>query len=165
MTTLVKHGEVCADPYTTLGPDAPIPSDGDLIVSLERWRADRAQLTQRSGRLGIRLKSDEPPGLLADELEAFALVALEFPAFRDGRAYSYARLLRDQYGFAGEIRAVGDVLVEQLQFMLRVGFDAFELKGEDPEREFRAVANEISISYQPAHDDRATALELRLRGA
>ena len=61
-------------------------------------------------------------------VSTFALIALEFPKFRDGRAYSYARLLRERYGFKGELRAVGDVLMEQLFFMLRTGFDAFDIQ-------------------------------------
>ena len=74
------------------------------------------------------MHSDQSPELIADDVQRFALVALEFPKFRDGRAYSYARLLRERYGFKGELRAVGDVLLEQLFFMLRTGFDAFELQ-------------------------------------
>ncbi|HSG65121.1 MAG TPA: DUF934 domain-containing protein, partial [Gammaproteobacteria bacterium] len=117
------------------------------------------------GRIGVRLKSDEPPTLIADDLGRFSVVALEFPAFRDGRAYSYARLLRDQYGFGGEIRAVGDVLLEQLHFMARVGFDAFEIVSDDPQRDFDVAASDFSVWYQPASDDRRSALELRHRGS
>ena len=87
---------------------------------------------QRGTPLGIRLHSDQPPELIAVDVRAFCRVALEFPKFRDGRAYSYARLLRERYGFKGELRAVGEVLLEQLFFMLRTGFDAFEIESADP---------------------------------
>lgn len=165
MKGLIKNGRLTDDAFATLGPDDAIPPTGDLIVPLARWEADRAALTAREGRLGIRLRSDEPPSLIADDLGLFAVVALEFPAFRDGRAYSYARLLRDQYRFGGEIRAVGDVLLEQLHFMTRVGFDALELDSDDPQRDFDIAAGDFSVWYQPASDERRSAVELRHRDA
>lgn len=161
MKTLIKNGAVTDDTYVTVGADEALPASGDVIVTLERWRADRAALDARDGRLGVRLRSDEPPDLIADALARLSVIALEFPAFRDGRAYSYARLLRDRYGFAGELRAVGDVLLEQLHFMVRVGFDSFELDSDDPERDFRIAAGDFSVWYQPASDDRSSAVELR----
>lgn len=161
MRALIRDGAIASDLYPTIGVGDPLPTDGGVIVTLARWRADRSALEQRRSRLGIRLGSDEPPALIADDLQHFAVVALEFPAFRDGRAYSYARLLRDQYGYAGEIRAVGDVLLEQLHFMMRVGFDAFEIDSDDPVRDFRIAAGDFSVWYQPASDNRTTAVELR----
>lgn len=163
MRALIKNGSIDSDPYVTVGVDDALPQDVDVIVTLARWQADRSALQQHAERLGIRLASDESPALIADDLRHFSVVALEFPAFRDGRAYSYARLLRDQYGYPGEIRAVGDVLLEQLHFMARVGFDAFEIDSDDPERDFRIAAGEFSVWYQPSSDDRTTALELRHR--
>ena len=161
MKALIKNGIIRPDPFARVGIDDGLPVDGDVIVPLGRWRAEREALGQRASRLGVLLKSDEPPALIAGDLERLAVVALEFPAFRDGRAYSYARLLRDQFGYAGEIRAVGDVLLEQLHFMARAGFDAFELDSEDPERDFRIAAGDFSVWYQPSTDGRATAVELR----
>jgi uncharacterized protein (DUF934 family) len=162
---LIKNGRLSDDVYATIGPDDAIAPTGDVIVPLVRWQVERSALAARRGRLGIRLKSDEPPALIADDLGLFSIVALEFPAFRDGRAYSYARLLRDQYRFGGEIRAVGDVLLEQLHFMVRVGFDAFELVSDDPQRDFDVAAGDFSVWYQPASDERRSALELRHRGS
>ena len=161
MKALIKDGAVVPDLFVVLGSDDSIPADGDVIVPLARWQAERGVLTQRAGRLGVLLRSDEPPELIAEDLEHFAVVALEFPAFRDGRAYSYARLLRDRFGYGGEVRAVGDVLLEQLHFMVRAGFDAFELDSDDPERDFRIASGDFSVWYQPSSDGRATALELR----
>jgi len=161
MKVLIRQGQVSADSFESLGHDDKLPAAGDVIVPLARWRAERDALTDRVGRLGVRLRSDEPPALIADDLVHFALIALEFPAFRDGRAYSYARLLREELGFGGEIRAVGDVLLEQLHFMARVGFDAFEIDSDDPERDFALAVSEFSVWYQPAADDSPTILELR----
>ena len=124
---LIKDDRLIDDPWTAAPDEGPLPVEERIIVSLERWQTARAELLARNGRLGIRLKSDQPPALIADDLASFDLVALEFPGFKDGRSYSYARLLRERYGFTGELRAVGQVLRDQLLFMNRCGFDSFEV--------------------------------------
>jgi uncharacterized protein (DUF934 family) len=134
-----------------------------VIVSLAQWQAQRDALLARGAPLGIRLHSDQPPELIAADLPRFSVIALEFPKFRDGRAYSYARLLRERYGYKGELRAVGDVLLEQLFFMLRTGFDAFELTSQDPVGDYRTALADFSVWYQPAADGRPTAVQLRHR--
>ncbi len=159
---LIRHGKVTEDRFADVSSLEEIPADGAVIVSLAQWRDAREQLTGRE--LGLRLRSDESPELISTDLDAFAVIALEFPVFRDGRAYSYARILRESLGYSGELRAVGEVLLEQLHFMLRVGFDAFELDSEDPERDYRTAAEEFTAWYQPAADGRPTAVQLRLRG-
>ena len=161
MTALIRNGVLSDDSFVAVGSQDGLPSSGDIIVTLDHWRAHRDRLIRPRGRVGVRLRSDEPPELIAEDLEHFAVVALEFPAFRDGRAYSYARLLRERYGFAGEIRAVGDVLLEQLHFMVRVGFDAFELVSANPEQDFEIAQADFSVWYQPGADERETAVELR----
>src|SRR5690606_27769394 len=108
-------------------------------------------------------RSDQHPSSIADDIARFAAIALEFPVFRDGRAHSYARLLRERYAFQGELRAVGEVLIDQLHFMLRNGFDAFEIKHSDPLGAFRKAAGQFSVWYQPTGDAHATAMELRQR--
>lgn len=161
MTVLVRNGALSDDTFVSLGAQDDLPAGVDVIVTLDRWLADRDRLTDRKGLLGVRLRSNESPELIAQDLEHFAVVALEFPAFRDGRAYSYARLLRERHGYGGEIRAVGDVLREQLHFMVRVGFDAFELASDDAERDFEIAQADFSVWYQPGADERETAVELR----
>ena len=141
-----------------------IPPAGPVIVSLQQWQAHRADLLARGTPLGIRLHSDQSPELIAADVPHFALVALEFPKFRDGRAYSYARLLRERYGFKGELRAVGEVLLEQLFFMLRTGFDAFELAERRPARRLshgaRGFLGVVSADGgRPADGDAATPHE------
>jgi len=158
---LIKNNELIADDYLYLPEDAPMPASGAVIVDLERWQSQKEQLIHSNADIGIRLKSDQSPELIADDLSHVALVALEFPAFRDGRAYSYARMLRERYGFSGEIRAVGDVLQEQLHFMLRTGFDAFEIESDDPLGQYRAALVDFSVWYQPTADGRQTAMQLR----
>jgi uncharacterized protein (DUF934 family) len=158
---LVKNGELATSAFVDASGTAEIPAEGSVIVSLDQWKAHRDALLKRGTPLGIRLHSDQPPELIADDLAHFAVVALEFPKFRDGRAYSYARLLRERYGFKGELRAVGEVLLEQLFFMLRTGFDAFEIQSADPLKDYRTALADFSVWYQPAADGRPTAMQLR----
>jgi uncharacterized protein (DUF934 family) len=163
--SLIKAGKVVEDPFVDASAAEALPASGAVIVSLDQWRAQRDALLARDTPLGLRLHSDQSPELVADEVQRFAMIALEFPKFRDGRAYSYARLLRERYGFKGELRAVGDVLMEQLFFMLRVGFDAFDLQqSPDPVAAFQTAMSDFSVWYQPTADGRKTALQLRHRG-
>ncbi|HEY5623893.1 MAG TPA: DUF934 domain-containing protein [Gammaproteobacteria bacterium] len=158
---LIRDGALAENEFTWVADDAELPAAGAVVVSVDRWQAAREELLGRADPVGVRLTSAEPPELIGEGLDRLALVELEFPAFRDGRAYSYARLLREKYGFAGELRAVGDVLLEQLHFMARTGFNAFEIDSEDPLRDFEIAAGDFSVWYQPAADGRRTALELR----
>jgi uncharacterized protein (DUF934 family) len=162
--SLIKGGKVVADPFVDASAAAEIPAAGAVIVSLDQWRAQRDALLERGTPLGIRLHSDQSPEAIADDVQRFALIALEFPKFRDGRAYSYARLLRERYGFKGELRAVGDVLMEQLFFMVRTGFDAFDLQqSPDPVAAFQTALADFTVWYQPTGDGRPTAAQLRHR--
>lgn len=158
---LVKNGELVARPFVDASGAETVPPTGPVIVSLDQWKAQRDELLKRGTPLGIRLRSDQPPELVAADLSHFAVVALEFPKFRDGRAYSYARLLRERYGFKGEVRAVGEVLLEQLFFMLRTGFDVFDIQSADPLKDWRTALADFSVWYQPTADGRPTAIQLR----
>ena len=160
---LIKDNELVPDPWVTLGDDEALPEGAPAIVGLERWQNERETLIKRNAPLGIRLRSDQPPKLVLDDLDRFAVVALEFPKFGDGRAYSYARLLRERYGYRGELRAVGNVLRDQALFMLRCGFDAFELAEDSALEGWRAALAEISVFYQPTADGRSPVHALRAR--
>jgi uncharacterized protein (DUF934 family) len=161
MTALIRNGRLSEDRFTRLDDGDPLPATGGILVSLERWLGARAELLARQQPLGVRLRSDQHPAAIAGDLRQLALVALEFPVFKDGRAYSYARLLRERWHFSGELRAIGDVLLEQLHFMERVGFDAFELKGSDPVRAWQTASREFSTWYQATADGRVPARFLR----
>lgn len=158
---LIKDDVLLEDPYRELAEDETIPDSGPIVVTLTRWQAEREALLARRDDVGVRLKSDESPERIADDLEHLSLVALEFPQFRDGRAYSYARMLRERFAFAGEVRAVGEVLMEQLHFMLRTGFNAFDIDGPDPLGQYETAKADFSVWYQPTGDGRPTASELR----
>jgi uncharacterized protein (DUF934 family) len=144
------------DRFTVVTDEAEAP-EGDVIVSFTRFRAQADALLAAGRALGVRVEPDQSVDDLAYDLPRIALVALAFPKFGDGRAYTAARLLRERYGFAGEIRAVGDVLREQAGFMVRCGFDAFEpADGATPEQ-WAVAANRFRHVYQRAADDREPA--------
>jgi uncharacterized protein (DUF934 family) len=158
---LLKDGSITADSYRDVSGEETLPADGAIIVSLSQWQDHGEELGARSAPLGIVLRCDEKPTTIADCLDKFAVIALDFPAFSDGRAYSYARLLRDRYGYEGELRAVGDVLLEQLHFMHRVGFNAFSITSESAAKDWETAAADISVWYQPTGDGRSSVLQLR----
>lgn len=159
--TLVKDGAVVDSPWCRIEDDAPLPLAGPVIVSVRRWREAQAKLAQRNAPLGLWLSSDDSLDKIGDALERVDLIALEFPAFTDGRPYSTARLLRERYHFVGELRAVGQILRDQAQFMLRCGFDSFELAPGADVEDWLAGLSEIAVHYQPAADRRLSAAELR----
>jgi len=165
MPLLEKRGvdaAIVEDHFVRVEDDAAIPESGDVLVSLERFLSEKEDLVARSGAVGVWLRSDQTPAELVDDLGRITLVALDFPTFADGRSYSSARLLRERHGYKGELRAIGDVLCEQLGFMLRSGFDTFEMASPNALDEFRAIAGEVRIVYQPTGDGEATATDLRL---
>ena len=162
--SLIKGGKLVEDTFVDASGAETIPPSGPVIVSLAQWQAQSDALLKRGTPLGLRLHSDQSPEAIANDVQHFALIALEFPKFRDGRAYSYARLLRERYGFKGELRAVGDVLMEQVFFMVRTGFDAFDLQqSPDPVADFQTALRDFSVWYQPTGDGRPTAMQLRHR--
>lgn len=151
MRSVIKHRQIVEDSWQSVADDAELPA-GPVIVSLARWQQERATLRQRGTLVGVRLLNTANVADLVDDLPALALITLEFPKFADGRAYSQARLLRERYGYQGEIRATGDVLRDQLFFMTRSGFDAFELRADRSLEDALEAFNDFSESYQPAAD-------------
>jgi uncharacterized protein (DUF934 family) len=151
---LIKNRALSEDTWFTLADESPLPQSGAVIVGLDRWRAEREALLARRQPLGIRLRADQSPAQIAGDLKHVAVVALEFPKFADGRAFSYARLLRERYGFEGEVRAVGAPVIDQALFLHRCGFDAVEVPaGTSVDAWLKAQAR-ISVTYQPAADGR-----------
>jgi uncharacterized protein (DUF934 family) len=161
---LVKDGRIIEDRYVRLLDDAPIPDGVPVIVAADRFMADAAELTRRDAPIGVLWPNNRKVAELEPWLNRLALVALVFPKFRDGRAYSQARLLRERYGFRGELRATGDVLRDQFQFLLRAGFDALEVKKQADAEVFAKAAARFSVFYQPSGDGRLPALRRRLQG-
>lgn len=158
---LLKHGRPAEDVWVAIGDDEALPGDTPAILSLERWQRDREALRGHNGPLGIRLNSDQSPALIAGDLSRFSVVVLDFPVFRDGRPFSYARLLRERYGFDGEVRAVGYVLTDQYAFLHRCGVDALEVADPEAPAHWDRALLEISAAYQPASDRRPWIGQLR----
>ena len=157
----VKNSKITGDEWLHVNAEDDLPARGNLIVPLARWLASRDELLARKTPIGLRLASNEAPEKIRNDLGRFDLIALEFPIFRDGRAYSYARLLREQYGFKGELRAVGNVLYDQLSFMHRCGFDAYEVQKDLDAQRFAKALSEFTVRYQPDPDGAPSAIQLR----
>ena len=160
---LVKNAKISGDPFVHVADDAPIPGDGAILISAARFLEDPEALSRRVGKTGVIWPNNRDVDDLVPYLDRLAVIALVFPTFRDGRAYSQARLLRERYGYRGELRATGQILRDQFVFMLRAGFDAFEVKKDSDAEAFAAAARRYSVFYQPTGDGRITALHRRMQ--
>jgi uncharacterized protein (DUF934 family) len=154
---LSRDGQIVPDAFTYVGDDDALPEGADVIVPWPRWQREREALVARTsaggGRVGVRVSSDRKAHELAPDLAALAVIAVEFPTFTDGRGYSIARHLRSRHGYRGELRAVGNVLRDQIFYMARCGFDAFEV---DPRRSAEDAARglaDFTVRYQTAADE------------
>ncbi|HKD22825.1 MAG TPA: DUF934 domain-containing protein [Rhizomicrobium sp.] len=157
---LIKNGTFAEDGFQTVADDAPLPANG-TIVSLARFGKERENLLARNAPLGVRLKSDESPEALGEDVHRLSVVVLEFPKFRDGRGFSWARMLRTRLKYQGEIRATGHFLYDQLAYMKRVGIDAFEVRENITPADFNRAMSEMTYVYQPSADGRTTIRDLR----
>jgi uncharacterized protein (DUF934 family) len=160
VSRLIKSGAYAQDVYVRVADDAPLP-EGPVLVSLARFQKERDALLARNTPVGIKLQSSENPEALGADVNHFALIALEFPKFRDGRAFSWARMLRTRLGYTGEIRAVGDFLYDQVNYQHRVGFDAWEVPDHFTVEMFTKALTEMTNVYQPSTDGRTTIRQLR----
>src|SRR5580692_2515597 len=160
---LVKDGNIATDTFVHVADDAELPDDGAILVSAARFLENPEAILRRPGKSGVIWPNNRDVDDLVPYLDRLAVVGLVFPTFRDGRAYSQARLLRERHGFKGELRATGQVLRDQFLFMLRAGFDAFEVKKEADAEAFTNTAKRYSVFYQPTGDGRITALHRRMQ--
>ncbi len=157
MKKYIKQKQLLDDTWHTLEvpaaqTSAVVPGTGRWIVSLAVWKQNRTQLLGRAQDIGVALDPVDDPAELAEDVAALPLIAVRFPSFTDGRGFSTARLLRERYGFKGELRAVGDIFRDQIFFLSRCGFDAFVLRDGEDEQGALAALNEFSEVYQAAND-------------
>jgi uncharacterized protein (DUF934 family) len=139
------------DAFLPASEDGPWPADRPVLLGKARWLAERDALASRNAPLGLLLEAGEDLDGIEADIGRFALIALRLPRYTDGRAYSKARLLRERLAFAGELRAVGDVLHDQIPFMRRCGFDSFEVTHEPTIRALReGRVRGVAHHYQPA---------------
>src|SRR6476659_6814573 len=149
---LVKQGRIATDVFVHVADGAELPGDGAVLISAARFLEDPEGLSRRAGKTGVIWPNNRDLDDLVPYLDRLAVIALMFPTFRDGRAYSQARLLRERHGVTGELRATGQVLRDQFVFMLRAGFDAFESKKQSDAEAFDEAARRYSVFYQPTGD-------------
>jgi len=160
---LVKGGKITNDTLVHVADGAELPGNGAVLISAARFLEDPEKLVGRSGGIGVIWPNNRDLDDLMPYLDRLAAVALVFPTFRDGRAYSQARLLRERHQYRGELRATGQVLRDQFVFMLRAGFDTFDVKKQADAEAFAQTAKRYSVFYQPTGDGRPTALNRRMQ--
>jgi len=169
MQKIIKDGAIVADEWVRLslaedGTVASVPQDGDVIVPLAAWLAEPQRWQSRVGRTAVWLAPNDDPAELAASLDRLPLVAVDFPAFADGRGYSIGRLLRERYNYAGELRALGDVGQDQLHYLWQVGFNAFEIKpSQNIELALQALAR-FSERYQSTFREPEPLFRRRVTG-
>jgi uncharacterized protein (DUF934 family) len=147
---IIKGREVVEDSWQVVEKDATTIPDGQVIIPAELWLSQREALTGRS-QIGVWLDCDQSPKLIAEDLAQFDIVACNFPAFTDGRGFTYGRELREQHGYQGEVRAIGDFMRDQLFYLQRCGFDAFAIENTDIDDAVNSLSD-FSDSYQAAID-------------
>jgi uncharacterized protein (DUF934 family) len=155
---IIKNKTIVNDEWQVLRlaesdtPESVVVPNGKVIVPLKVWQAQRESLQSRSD-LGVWLNSDERAEELQNDTEKFSVIAVNFPKFADGRGYSIAHHLRERLGYRGELRAIGDVLRDQLFYMQRVGFDAFEPRADKDINETLKGLSDFSLTYQASSDE------------
>jgi uncharacterized protein (DUF934 family) len=160
---LIKDGKIVDDVWAFVEDEHELSPGGCITVSLGRFLSEHDQLLHRNRSIGVRLNVSDDPSLLAPYLDQIHLVELQFPKYTDGRALSQSQLLRRRYGYKGEIRAIGQVLRDQLRLMIRAGFDAMVIDEADAEAVYDFSAHEFSEFYQAASDMSDTIFQKRHR--
>jgi uncharacterized protein (DUF934 family) len=168
MSRLIKNHSVAVDAWKTLeladgdSPETVALPAGEVIFPLAVWQARKAEIISCHKRIGLLLAPDDKVEDIAADLDYFVVIAVHFPKFVDGRGYSTAALLRQRYGYQGELRAVGDVLHDQLFFLKRVGFDSYALKeGKDAAHAIETGFTTFAEPYQGATDQPLPAFRRR----
>ncbi len=152
MAQLLKDGQVTDNTWTLVAEDAAELPAGDILVPLNLWQQQGSELAQHGGTVGVWLVGNEEIETVAELLIKAPVVAIQFPKFVDGRGFSMARLLRERYGYQGEIRAIGEIIRDQLYLLQRCGFNAFEFGAEVDLAEARKSLADFSDAYQVAVD-------------
>jgi uncharacterized protein (DUF934 family) len=158
---LIKDGEFVADRFLFIPEGHAFPEDCGVMVTLARFQSERDTLLAHHRPVAVRLAANENPEVLKNDLPEIEAIALEFPVFKDGRSFSWARMLRERFGYKGEIRAVGHFLYDQLAFLVRVCFDAFEVRQDFRIEDFNRAMGEMTYVYQPSVDRRKTVMQIR----
>ena len=151
---LLKEGRLIEDTWVVLADGANAPAKANIVVSFDRLKQDLKSLISREGLLGVYLDNNVDVHELAPFIEKLSIISLNFPVFTDGRAYSQARTLTTELEFTGELRATGDVLVDQGIFMSQCGFTTFETDERQSPNQWLSIANAMSLAYQKGYNSR-----------
>ena len=146
---IIKDKQIIEDSWRHVADDEETGT-GNIIVSLSRWNKEKNTLASHSGSIGVRISPSDKIEDIADDLDSISLIAVEFPAFTDGRAFSHARILTSRYGYTGEIRAIGSYMADQAFYLYRVGVNAFELENSKDLAVALAALNDFTVKYQPS---------------
>lgn len=166
MSTVIRNGRIESLARVLLDDDANLPADGLALVSLQRWQAEPEALLGSGAEIGVSLPNTVNVADVIDSIRERPIIALQFPAFADGRAYSQARLLRERYGYQGEICAMGDaVVLDQLQSMMRCGFNSFVLRADQDADRCLRESRAFSLAYQPLDAETPVVSKLRHQAA
>ncbi len=150
MPQLIKDRAIVEDAWTLLRDAsslADVPPATPVIVPLALWQSQHAALAARDD-VGVWLQPSDDPEALAGDVARLPLIAVDFPKFVDGRGFSIARLLREKYRFGGELRAIGDVLRDQLYYMSQCGFNAFAVRADKSIADAIGGLDDFSDNYQ-----------------
>jgi uncharacterized protein (DUF934 family) len=161
---IIKDGCLVENGWVHLDDDAALPETGPVTVSASRWLKERDALRQRRGELGLRMGGGDDLDTLAPDLPCFALITVEFPRLADGRGFSIARMLREEYRYGGEIRARGNFIQDQLFFLKRVGVNAFEFTQAVDLANMLPALEEFTVTYQAACDEKTPLYRRRNAG-
>lgn len=149
---IIKDQKLIDNDWIHLADDDPIPERDAITVSSQRWANEKHEALCRRSGLGIRLNPDDLVEDIVEDLELFQIIGVCIPIFTDGRCFSIARLLRERYQYDGEIRAIGDFLPDQVFFLSRVGFNAFEFDNPEHLNEGLNAFEDFSVKYQASSD-------------
>jgi uncharacterized protein (DUF934 family) len=158
---LIKDGRFVEDSFFFVPDGKAFPEDMGVMVTLARFQSEHNNILAHHTPVAVRLAPNENPEMLKDDLHRIAAVALEFASFRDGRPFSWARMLRTRLGYKGEVRGVGNFLYDQINYMHRTGFNAFEVPDNFTLAEYEKALTEMTNVYQPSVDGRKTIRDLR----
>lgn len=159
MPNLIRDGQVCTDDLNIIAKGTASEASGRVLVNIDDW--NNKTVSSHAKVVGLWFDSDQPPSLLESDPNQFGLIAINFPAFSDGRGYSYAHILRAQMGYTGELRAIGDVLRDQLFFLKRCGFNAFAVRADRDINQALDSLSDFGNTYQAAIDDSSPLFKKR----
>ena len=146
---ILRNGEIIENRWLDIADEEVLPAATAAVVSLQRWQNDFASLKNSEHPLGLRITGDTHVSLIANDLQHFDLVSIVFPTIADGRGYSQARLIRQRYGYTGELRATGPLVRDIFAALDRVGFDTIEARDENEARAWSEAVGRITVRLQP----------------